>query len=137
MRRLDKIKQAVSAWPQVSAHPHRFGGTEFRFDRAEIGHVHEFGIVDIPFPKPIRNALLAANLAEAHHFVPDSGWITFRVRNEENVERAIWLFRLSYLRYALKRAADPRELLRREIAALPLSPQLTSLLEMLAPTSNG
>jgi len=124
MRNVDKIKKAVSAWPHISVDPHRFGGSEFRFGRAELGHIHEGGTVDIPFPTPIRNALLAANLAEKHHFVPDSGWITFRVRNEEGVDHAIWLFRLSYLRYALKSAPEPRELLPQESETLHLSSQL-------------
>jgi hypothetical protein len=133
MKTLDKIKETVSAWPRVSAHPHRFGGSEFRFGRAEIGHIHENGIVDIPFPRPIHDLLLAEESVEEHHFVPDSGWITFRLRNEEDVEHAIWLFRLSYLRYALKCAADPFELLSRESATLRLTPQLRLLLEAFVP----
>jgi len=54
--------------------------------------------------------LLADGLAEEHHWVPNSGWITFHVRNEEDLKHALWLMRLSYLRYALKKAADLREL---------------------------
>jgi Family of unknown function (DUF5519) len=135
MKNVDRIRETVSTWPHVSVRSHRFGGSEFRFGRGELGHIHEGGIVDIPFPMPIRNALLAANFAEEHHFVPDSGWITFRICGDENVKHAVWLFRLSYLRYALRSAADPRELLRQESAALALTPQLTSLLGALVPAS--
>jgi hypothetical protein len=35
-----KLEQEVSGWQQVSVHPHRFGGMEFRFGDAEVGHVH-------------------------------------------------------------------------------------------------
>jgi hypothetical protein len=131
--RLKKLEGEVSAWPQVSAHPHRFGGKEFRFGSAEVGHVHIGGIVDIPFPRSIRDALLAEGLAQEHHWVPNSGWITFRVRTEQDTNHALWLMRLSYLRYALKTATDPRELFEQESEELRLSPRFKSLLEVFVP----
>jgi hypothetical protein len=73
--------------------------------------VHVGGVVDIPFPRSIRDALLAEGLAEEHHWVPNSGWITFRVRSEDDLKHSVWLMRLSYVRYALKTANDPRGLL--------------------------
>jgi len=95
--------------------------------------VHEGGIADIPFPRSVRDALLAEGLAEEHRWVPNSGWITFRVRSEEDFNHAVWLLRLSCLRYAMKAAPDPRELLNRQCQALDLSPHLRSLLEPLPP----
>lgn len=135
MNLLKKLEDQVSTWPHVSIHPHRFGGREFRFESAEVGHIHTGGIVDIPFTRSIRDALLARGLAEEHHWVPNSGWITFRVRNGEDLNHALWLMRLSYLRYALKRAADPRKLLVQESDELQLSPQFRSLLEEFLPLS--
>jgi len=55
MERMEK--EEVSGWPNISVHPHRFSAREFRFGKAEVGHVHMGGIVDIPFPRPIRDAL--------------------------------------------------------------------------------
>jgi Family of unknown function (DUF5519) len=129
MNRLKNIDDAISKWPNVSTHPHRFGGTEFCFGSAEIGHIHIGGVVDIPFPRPIRDALLARGLVEEHRWVPNSGWTTFHVRSDEDFKSALWLMRLSYLRYALKAAADPRRLLEQESAELGLNPQFKSLLE--------
>ena len=126
---LRMIEGEVSAWPQISVHPHRFGGREFLLGSAEVGHMHEGGIVDIPFPRVVRNALLAAGLAEQHHWVPNSGWITFHVHNEEDVGHALWLMRLSYLRYALKTASDPQRMLEQESNELHLSTEFKSLLE--------
>src|SRR5882672_4657219 len=97
---LKKLEEEVSGWQNVSVHPHLFGGMEFQFGDAEVGHVHTNGIVDIPFPRSIRDALLADSLAEEHHWVPNSGWITFQMRTEEDLGHALWLMRLSYLRYA-------------------------------------
>jgi luciferase-like monooxygenase len=133
MNYLKRLEDEVSAWPNVSVHPHRFGGREFRFGRAEIGHVHKDGTVDIPFPRAVRDALLEEGQAEEHRWVPDSGWTTFRVRHEAEVGHAVGLMRVSYLRYALKSACDPHEFLKQESETLHLSPRLISLLEIFAP----
>ena len=47
---LRKLENEVSAWPNVSVHltPIRRQGIPFR--KRRIGHMHEGGIVDIPFP---------------------------------------------------------------------------------------
>ena len=133
MKHLKRLEEEVSAWPEKSVHAHRFGGREFRFGSAEVGHVHEGGVVDIPFPRSVRDALLAEGLAEEHRWVPNSGWITFHVRSEEDFNHAVWLLRLSYLRYAMKAAPDPCELLDRQSQELDLSPNFRSLLEPLLP----
>jgi len=133
MRFVVEIESHVSAWPGVSVHPHRFGGREFQFRDAEVGHVHTGGIVDIPFPRSLRDALLDEGLAEEHHWVPNSGWITYRVRDEDGLRHALWLMRLSYLRYVLKKAPDPAPLLEAESQQLRLSPRFKSLLEAFVP----
>ncbi len=92
----EKIRNAVLGWPGVTAHPHRFGGTEFRLGQREIGHVHGDWLVDIPFPTKVRRELVAAGLAEPHHVLPDSGWISFYPRQEDDIEHALALLRRSY-----------------------------------------
>ena len=135
MQQLKKLEDAVSSWPQISVHPHRFAAREFRFGNAEVGHVHNGGIVDIPFPRPIRDALLAEGLAEEHQWVPNSGWVTFRVRSDKDLQDAIWLMRLSYIRYALKAAADPSKLFAEASEELRLTPRFKSLLEPFMPST--
>jgi hypothetical protein len=135
MEDLEKLAQEVSSWPQVSVHPHRFGGREFRIGSAEIGHVHTGGVVDIPFPRSVRDALLIAGLAQEHRWVPNSGWITFQIRSETDFKHAVWLMQLSYLRYALKTASDPRRVLDEYSEELQLSPQFKSLFEPFVPRS--
>ena len=133
MQPLKKLEETVASWPRISVHPHRFGGCEFRFANAEVGHVHYRGIVDIPFPRSVRDALLTEGLAEEHRWVPNSGWITFRVRSDEDLLHAVWLMRLSYFRYALKKAADPRELFAEASRELQLTDGFKSLLEQFVP----
>jgi hypothetical protein len=133
MTQLKTLEDEVSAWANVSVHPHRFGGREFLFGCAEVGHVHTGGVVDIPFPRSIRDALLNQGLAEEHRWVPNSGWVTFRVRSEGDLQHALWLMRLSYLRYVLKTIGDPVGLLEQETERLHLSPQFSLLLEAFLP----
>jgi hypothetical protein len=123
------LEEEILTWPHLSVHSHRFGGREFLLDEAEVGHVHTGGTVDIPFPRSVRDALLAEGLAEEHHWVPNSGWITFRIRSEQDISHALWLMRLSYLRYALKVATDPRRLFEKKSEGLGLNPCFKSLLE--------
>jgi hypothetical protein len=96
--------------------------------------VHRDGTVDIPFPRAVRDALLEEGQAEEHRWVPNSGWTTFRIRGEADIGHALGLMRISYLRYALKAASDPRQLLKQECETLHLSPRFISLLEIFAPS---
>src|SRR4029077_14794343 len=125
---LTKLK--ISEWPHVSIRPHRFGGRKFRFGHAEMEHMHTGGVVDRPFPRSIRDTLLDQGLADEHYWVPNSGWITFRVRNEDDLRRALGLMRLSYLGYALKTASDSRGLVDEESEGLHLNHRFTSSFEL-------
>jgi hypothetical protein len=129
-----KLKEQVATWPHISTRRHRFGGREFRFGKAEVGHVHAGGTVDIPFTRAIRDVLLEEGLAEKHFWLPDSGWTTLRIRSDKDLERALWLMRLSYLRYALKTSSDPHRLWQEETERLHASPQLASLLAQFVAT---
>ena len=132
MNDLSDLEKEVAAWPGVTVHPHRFGGREFRFGKAEIGHLHAGGTLDIPFPRAVRDALIEDGEAEEHRWVPNSGWTTFRVRSRADVGHAIELMRMSYLRYAVKTAADPAGFVKSETEALHLKPRFTELLEKFA-----
>jgi hypothetical protein len=125
---LKRLEEEIARWPEMTVHAHRFGGREFRFKKAEVGHIHSGGEVDIPFTRALHDALLEEGLAEEHRWVPDSGWVTFRVRREEDLPHAVWLMRLSYLRYALKADAAARRLLEEEAKELQLSARFKDLL---------
>ena len=96
MKPSEQIHETAMSWSGVTAQPHRFGGTEYRLGRREIGHIHGDYLVDIPFPRTVRNELVAAGLAEPHHILPNSGWISFYIKREDQVESAIALLRRSY-----------------------------------------
>ena len=90
------IEREVLSWPSVTAHPHRFGGIEFRIGRREIGHLHGGRLADLPFPVRIREELVAAGQASPHHVLPKSGWVSYHIRSPEDVPRILELFRLNY-----------------------------------------
>ena len=90
------ITQEVQHWQGVTIHPHRFGGTEYRLGKREIGHIHGNHLVDIPFPTKIRHEIVAAGLAEPHHMLKESGWISLYLRTPSDIERAIMLLQRSF-----------------------------------------
>ena len=92
-----KILETVLSWPGVTAYPHRFGGTEFRLGKRELGHIHGDHLVDIPFPKKVRDDIIATGRAEPHHVLPtNSGWISFYLKEPDDIARAIALLQRSF-----------------------------------------
>lgn len=98
----EAVRSAVGSWPGVTTHEHRFGGLEFRVGRRELGHLHR-SIADLPFPRRIRDELIAAGRARPHHILPDSGWVTVPFRTSADVENVIALFRQNYDRAGARR----------------------------------
>jgi hypothetical protein len=99
-----EIERAVRSWPNVSAHAHRFGGVEFRLGRVELGHLHGDSLADLPFPKKLRDELIAHDRAVPHHVLPDTGWVSRWIRGREDAADVIELFRLNYERVNARRA---------------------------------
>jgi predicted DNA-binding protein (MmcQ/YjbR family) len=92
----EQIYRAVTRWEEIAHALHRFGGTEFRVGRREVGHVHGDRLVDIPFPLIVRDELVESGAAEPHHVLPKSGWVSIYLRNPADIDRAIRLLRRSY-----------------------------------------
>jgi hypothetical protein len=91
-----RIEREVLTWPGVTAHPHRFGGVEYRLGRREIGHIHGDHLVDVPFPSKVRNEVITEGRAVPHHVLPESGWVTLYLRGEDDIEGAVDLLRRSF-----------------------------------------
>jgi Luciferase len=90
-----RIRQVVGQWRGVTEAPHRFGGVGFRLGQRELGHIHGDSLVDIPFPKRVRDEVVAAGEAEAHHILPDTGWVSVFLRADKDVDRALRLLERS------------------------------------------
>jgi Family of unknown function (DUF5519) len=94
----EKVKSELMSWPEVTLQPHRFGGTEFRVNGREMGHMHGGRFADLPFPMNIRNELVKDGRALPHHILPNSGWVTFLINEEADITSLISLFRMQYER---------------------------------------
>jgi hypothetical protein len=94
----ERIRDAVGSWEGVEVAAHRFGGIEFRLGRRELGHLHGDRIADLPFPRRVRDELIAAGRARPHHVLPDTGWVTVALGGSRAVDEVIELFRLAYER---------------------------------------
>jgi len=92
-----RVHAAVANWEGVTTHDHRFGGIEFRLGRLELGHLHGT-IADLPFPRRVRDELVAGGRARPHHVLPQSGWVTVPMRTSADVSNVIELFRQNYER---------------------------------------
>jgi hypothetical protein len=91
-----QIVNTLRTWDGIETLPHRFGGMEFRIGKCEIGHIHGDSMVDIPFPKKVRNEIVEAREASPHHILPDTGWVSFYLKEVDDVPKAINLLKRSY-----------------------------------------
>ena len=103
-RAATRISAVVGSWPDVEVGAHRFGGVEFRLGRRELGHLHGDSHADIAFPRKVRDELVADGRALPHRAIPDSGWISIPINDEDGVERTVELFRMAYDRAQAARA---------------------------------
>jgi hypothetical protein len=101
----ERIEQEVLGWPGTQVKPHRFNGIEFRVNGHEIGHLHGSRWADLPFPVRVRKELVAEGKARLHHVLPQTGWVSYPIRGEEDVEGALELFRLNYERLTARKRA--------------------------------
>jgi Luciferase len=93
-----RISGVVGSWPEIEVGAHRFGGVEFRLGRRELGHLHGESHADIAFPRRVRDELVAAGRALPHRAIPDSGWVSVPIDDEDGIARALDLFRMAYER---------------------------------------
>jgi hypothetical protein len=104
----EAVRRELLVRSEVTEGPHRFGGIEFRLGRRELGHLHGDRMADLPFPRRVRDELIAAGRAEPHHVLPDSGWVTRRVQGPDDVAAIVELFALAYEHALAARARRSR-----------------------------
>ena len=102
------IAQEVQSWEGVTAHPHRFGGVEFRARGRELGHLHGDTLADLLLPRAAHDEAIADGRAQRHHVLPDSNWVSIYIRRPEQVKDVVDLLRVAYDR-AIKHPLHRRE----------------------------
>lgn len=97
----DLVIDRVGAWDGVSVYRHDRGGSAFRLDRRELGHLHDgAAVAHIPLPRRVRDELIEEGRGHPHPVMPDSGWIGAPITTPAEIETAIELFQLVYDRAA-------------------------------------
>jgi luciferase-like monooxygenase len=84
---LERIKKELLSWPYVTAEAHKFGGIEFRLNKREMGHIHGDRVADLPSATPS---------VSAHHFLPQTGWVSYWIKGEQDIPSVIELFKMRY-----------------------------------------
>jgi hypothetical protein len=105
----EAIETAVTGWDGVTAHPHRFGGVEFRLGKVELGHIHGDRLADLPLPKKLRDELVDEGRALPHHVLPSSGWVSRPIHDRSDIDEVIDLFRINYDRLSARRKNVPSD----------------------------
>jgi len=95
---LTRIEHKVKSWPGVTTGDIGRGGLQFSYGRVELGHLHGSSFADLPFPKKVRDELIAAGRASVHDPLPNSGWVRRRMDGPGDAEAVIELFRMNYER---------------------------------------
>lgn len=99
------IEREVTSWPDVGTGDTGRGGLQFTYGRVELGHLHGSSFADLPFPRKIRDQLIAEGLASVHPPLPNSGWVRRPMTGPHDAAAVIQLFRMNYDR---ARARDQR-----------------------------
>jgi len=90
------IEREVKSWPGVTTGDTGRGGLQLNYGRVELGHLHGSSFADLPFPKKVRDQLIAEGRASVHPPLPNSGWVRRRMDSPEDTEAVIELFRMNY-----------------------------------------
>jgi len=106
MGRGERIIATVTGWPGVTTEIGRFHETELMLNGRMIGHVHGDHQADIPYPRHIRDELVAGGRTGPHHIYPDSGWTTRYIESDDDVDEIVALIRINYDRITQRRRAS-------------------------------
>jgi Family of unknown function (DUF5519) len=94
--RAERVLGAVRDWRGIAIAAGEYGETEFLVNGRSIGHLHGGYQADIPFPRRVRDELVAAGRTGPHHVHPNSGWTTLYIRSDADADQAVELLRINY-----------------------------------------
>ena len=107
-KKMMEFSRIVKNLADVSTSFHKYGGLQFNVDNKEIGHMHGDGLVDIHLNKKLAQIIILLGLAEDHHVLKNSGWISFPLRRNQDLNIIV---KIAHLGYALRRGNDTGKLI--------------------------
>jgi luciferase-like monooxygenase len=136
-----RVMREIRRWPGVQIRPHLNptspdpdDGVEFRFCGRQIGHIHHDCAVHVSFTRALKQMVLEQGLALALEQAGSATWVAYVPETLDDVQRAVWLLRLNYVRLRRQRlspdAAAASPLLREHEGALgELTPSMANVLQ--------
>ena len=94
--RAKTVEREVGSWPGVTVGDTGRGEMGFYYGGVELEHLHGDNFADLPFPKKVRDELIAKGRTSVHSPLPNSGWVRRRMEGPEDEEAVIGLFRENY-----------------------------------------
>ena len=95
LRAISAIEKEATEIPGVRPGVHRLGGVGFFFGGKECSHIHGNGLLDCFVGRANRDSLVRDRQASPHHVFPHSGWISFWIKDDADVSRALDLIRIA------------------------------------------
>jgi hypothetical protein len=95
---VDRIELEVIKWDGVKTTIHKYGGIQFNCQQREIGHIHGNGLLDLLLNLELKQQLLKDGRIQNHHYLKNTGWISFWICTEDDQRYAVQLLRLGYER---------------------------------------
>ncbi len=136
-----RVMREVRRWPGVQMRTHlnplaedTDDGIEFRLYGKQVGHVHHDCSVHVSLTRALKATVVDQGLALPLVQAGGPSWVVFVPEIPDDVQRAIWLLRLNYVRLRRQRlspdAAAASELLREHEGALgKLTPSISTVLQ--------
>lgn len=88
---IELLEERALEIPGLDVCVHRFGGIGFIYRDVEIAHLHGNGLLDVCLGRGVADRAIQEGIAEPHHVFGRSAWISFWIRNRENVPTASYL----------------------------------------------
>ena len=95
---LAELIHEIVSWEGIELDTLAGDAVRFLHGRVELGHLHGGSAAHLPFPRRIRDDLIALGHAAPHPAFPASGWIERRIGAAEDLPTVLLLFRLNYER---------------------------------------
>ena len=135
-----RVMKEVRRWPGVQIRPHvnpmagGEDGVEFRLFGRQIGHVHHDCVVHLSLTRALKQMVVEQGLALSLEEAGSPSWVAYAAEIPSDVDRAIWLLRLNYVRLRRQRmspdAAAASTVLREHEDALgQLTPSMSMVLQ--------
>ena len=102
-----ELRRQILGLPRVTEHQNAgIHEDAFFVGRTMFMHIHGLGHCDIRLSEIDQRRVLAAGKARQHRWAPEKGYVTFIVRDENDLDPAMELVRMSHAHFAASKANE-------------------------------